>query len=426
MNNPPSYESKLEKLKSLGFEVPEMKKGLGVEAQGVLDNWHSLRSSLDYDIDGVVCRIDDEQVYEGLGLNGSRTKPLGAYAMKFPTVGVMTEIIDIEWSDDGGRFMSPVAILKPTIMENSVVRRVRVKAVDVYDKKIGVGSVVELHMAGEVIPHVKRIMSEPKDYTNEPKTCSYCESPLHRENTGLVCPLLSCPNKEAHRIVDFLKAVRIKGCGLEVARQAVDEGIGIEMIMEKRAPLLRHRFVKNWAKVVAQIASTKAPLSSLLKGSPIVGFGLGGAIRISEASPRIEDLRASSDPLNPLHEKLNAVLTEGNRVNFWAFITSDLFPHLSHWLQEETTEYKGDAFDLSPKSLNQMEGLVVCMTGSPDGYHKKALESHLLSLGAIIKPSVTKKTDLLYASITTSSKAVKAESLGIEVLPYPKSKGGLS
>lgn len=223
-----SKTEQFEKLKTLGFDTPINKKcNTNQEIEEVFNFFLSERTNLDYDIDGLVISIDDLDELNSLGyVSGDKQCPKGQIALKFPSIGSIVTIKEIEWSSEGAYHLAPVAIFDPVECGGAVIKRAHLKSLQwMRENNCGVGTIVELIRSGDVIPKITKVISNLVYEITIPNVCPVCNSLLIEDGAFLLCSNEMCIAKEAARINKFLSILKIKGLGFKTLLQYVQSGV---------------------------------------------------------------------------------------------------------------------------------------------------------------------------------------------------------
>ena len=190
------------------------------------------REALDYEIDGVVVKINDLAVQEALGSVGNA--PRGAVAFKFPGREAVTGLLDIQVNVGRMGTITPYALLEPVRLSGATIRQATLHNEDyIRERDIRKGDTVLVRRAGEVIPQVLRPLVELRTGEEQPwrmpKVCPSCGEPIVRPEGEVAhyCVNAACPAQLARRIEHFASrgAMEIEGLGEKMARQLVDEGL---------------------------------------------------------------------------------------------------------------------------------------------------------------------------------------------------------
>jgi DNA ligase (NAD+) len=179
-----------------------------------IEKWENeIRQKLDYEIDGLVFSIDNNEIQNEVGMSSNRPRAKMAY--KFKPETKLAKIIGIEWNAGRtGRF-TPVGKIEPIQLCGTKVSNVNLHNIsNVKELGIGVGSEVIVEKAGEIIPQVVKVIKKSKR-VKFPETCPYCSSTLEMDenDVNLWCYNKSCPSKQEENILHYVKSLELKGLG---------------------------------------------------------------------------------------------------------------------------------------------------------------------------------------------------------------------
>jgi len=427
----------LQSLKQWGFPINPLTRRCPTVID-VLDAYREIgekRADLDYDIDGVVYKVDRLDFQERLGMV-SRA-PRWAIAHKFPAEQAETvlEKIDIQVGRTGA--LTPVAHLKPITVGGVVVSRATLHNEDEIERKdVRVGDHVIIQRAGDVIPQVVRPVVEKRgDETTPyifPMACPECGSAAVREADEAVRRCtggLVCPAQAVERLKHFVSrnAFDIEGFGAKHIETFHEEGIvktpadifrigDIKETLEKR---------EGWgAQSVANLMTginerRTISLDRFIYALGIRQVGQATAKLLARHYTSLSNLRsaaaAASDPDTSAYEDLVNIDGIGPAVvdDIVAFFreaqNQTLLDDLDSLLEIE--EFAVQATTGSP-----INDKTVVFTGSLEKMSRNEAKARAESLGAKVTGSVSKKTDFVVVGADAGSKAKKAQDLGITVL----------
>jgi DNA ligase (NAD+) len=241
LKNPPdTHEEQIDLIKRLGLPAVKNFK-VCKDENVVIEEFQSLennRENLPFEIDGMVVKVDRLAFQKELG-ELSRS-PRWAIAWKFPSMTVVTKILDIEWNVGRTGVVTPLAILEPVYVGGVMVKRATLHNEDfIKDKDIRINDSVIIKRAGDVIPYVESVVTDVR-FGEEllpiiPSLCPSCNTPLFRSEGEVIlrCPnRTGCPAQLAESIIHF------------VSRPAMDiEGLGEKQILA----FINAGFIKNFA-----------------------------------------------------------------------------------------------------------------------------------------------------------------------------------
>lgn len=229
-----SHSEAMNLIKSWGFPV-ESHFSVSVGTNHILafwKQWAENRASLEYDIDGIVVKVNDLKKQKKIGF--VTRSPRWAAAFKLPSTEVRTKLIDIETSTGRTGIITPVAVLEPVYVDGSLVSRATLHNQDEISRKdLRIGDMVWLHKAGMVIPEIIGPIVELRNGGETPyvmpDTCPVCRKKAVKEKdkTALRCINIECPAKIVGSIIHFAskKAMNIEGLGIRNASILFEKGV---------------------------------------------------------------------------------------------------------------------------------------------------------------------------------------------------------
>lgn len=371
---------------------------------------------LDFDIDGLVFKIDEVAIRQQLGY--SSRVPRWAIAYKFPSTSKTTVVNTVDWQVGRTGKLTPVANLDPIELNGTVVRRATLHN-DAEIRRLGlaVGDTVLIHKGGEIIPKITGVVIElrPKDAVQiqAPTHCPICETPVVKnEDVDLYCPNPDCAAKVLAKIEHFVSRATfdIKGIGPELIIDLVDAfGVknGSDLYRLTLEDLLGEDIgEKTSEKVIAAIQkSKKISFDRFLFGLGIPELGASRAKTVALKAKTVEGL--SFDPawyrkLPDFGEKTAAIVAQG-----FADVKGEIDALLKAGVTplpvSEVTQ--GPLFDKS-----------AVVTGTFEEHSRTDVEDILRSFGAKVTSKVTSKTDLVVAGEKAGKKLGDAKQHGIKII----------
>lgn len=401
------------------------------------------RNDLNYDIDGVVVKVDSFASQEALGFT-SRA-PRWAIAFKFPPEEKETVLRDIRIQVGRTGVLTPVAEFDPVVVAGSTIARATLHNMDEIERRnVRVGDTIIVHKAGDVIPEVVGpvLAKRPSDSApfHMPALCPSCGSPVVHEEGEVAyrCISIDCPAQSLERLEHWQsrKAMDIDGMGPEMIGRLVAAGylrdvadIYDNLDAEKIAALPTSRTyqtttkthqagdpilvgVKTAKKLMDQIEKSKdRPFSRVIFGLGIQHVGSSVADALTVAFPSLQVLASATE------EQLAAVDGVGPVV---ASTIAEFFSipenlEVLHRLEAAGLRLADEA-PATPKLPQTLAGLTFVLTGSLDSLTREEAGEALKAWGAKVSGSVSKKTSYLVAGAKAGSKLTKAQSLGVPVL----------
>ena len=423
----------LEWLRTAGFTVNPNIRVVDSEAavHEFCKNALEHRGDLDYDIDGVVVKVDDFAIQAELGFTAKA--PRWAIAFKFPPEEKTTILRNVAVQVGRTGVLTPVAEFDPTTVDGSVVSRATLHNYDELARKdVRIGDTIIIHKAGDVIPEVVGAVMDlrPPDaqVPPVPSVCPSCGSPVFRDGAFLRCDSTECPAQLQTRLEHWVSrgAMDIDGLGTKIIENLVASGLLRDVVdfykldadtladvatgEEKKDGSPRVFGQKNAAKAIEQIeASKQRPFENLLFAIGIRNIGKTTAEALAKAFKTMDALMDASVPQLCQVDGIGEVVAEGIREFFDTQDNRDLIERL----REMGLQMAIDESDAKPQTL---AGLTFVLTGSLERYDRTTAEELLREYGAKTSGSVSKKTSYVVAGPGAGSKLRKAEELGIPVL----------
>lgn len=412
-------------LGGMGFPVnPEVKVLHGLaDVESHLVHWQKHRHDLDYEIDGVVVKVDDLSLQREMGFT-SRA-PRWAIAYKFPPEERTTKLIDIQVSIGRTGRATPFAQLEPVFVGGSTVEFATLHNQDqVAVKDVRPGDTVIVRKAGDVIPEVVGpVLSErPKGLRKWkfPTNCPVCGHVLVRPADEAVhrCLNLSCPARVAGAIEHFASrgAMDIEGLGEQRVQLFCELGLLSDVADIYSLDPERLKGLDKFADVSVQklldaIEGSKTkPLANLLVGLNIRHLGGAGSVALAEHFGHLDRIEAATEEELAGVEGVGSIIATS--VHEW--FADPINRAVIEKLRAAGVNLQGpEASDL-PQTL---EGLIVVVTGTLDGFTRDEAEAAIKGRGGKSPGSVSKKTTaVVIGAGPGASKVTKAEELGVPIL----------
>ncbi|MGG0459485.1 NAD-dependent DNA ligase LigA [Bacillus mycoides] len=424
----PSHSESLDFLGELGFKTnPNRRTCETIEdVIAYVAEWQEKRPHLDYEIDGIVIKVDDVAIQESLGTTAK--SPRWAIAYKFPAEEVLTRLTGIELSVGRTGVVTPTAELEPVRVAGTIVRRASLHNEDlIREKDIRIGDYVVVKKAGDIIPEVVNVIFDKRTGEEEeyhmPTHCPACESELVRleEEVALRCINPTCPAQIREGLIHFVSrnAMNIDGLGERVITQLFDADyirtFADLYSLTKEQLLQLERFgEKSATNLVQAIENSKEnSLERLLFGLGIRHVGAKAARTFAEHFETMDELvKATEEELktiNEIGEKMaQSVVTY--------FDNEDVLELLQQFKEYGVNmAYKGIKVTDLQNVESYFAGKTVVLTGKLEVMGRSEAKKKIEALGGKVTGSVSKSTDLVVAGEAAGSKLVQAEKHNVEV-----------
>jgi DNA ligase (NAD+) len=419
-----THEEKHRFLKILGFKTNSYNKYCK-NINDVFDfrnYWMKAREKLSYEIDGIVVIINDNKIFDKLGVVGKA--PRGAIAFKFPLKQATTIVEDIKVQVGRTGALTPVAYLKPVQIGGTIVSRATLHNEDEI-KRLGVkiGDTVIVGKAGDVIPDIIKVLKELRTGREKefimPKKCPSCGGLVKKENNEVVyrCVNPNCFAVLKEKFYHFVskKAFDIEGLGPKIIDRFLEEGLisdvsDIFNLKEGDIASLERFGEKSAQNLINAIRSRKKiSLERFIFALGIRQVGEETARDLAKNFRSIENLKnASIEELLKIKD-IGPVVAE-NIYNWFRKKENIKLLEKLKKIGVEIEEEKSEAKDGKLKGLNFVfTGELKTMTRDQAG--KKVRE-----LGGDISGSVSKNTDYVVVGENPGSKLEKAKKLGIKII----------
>ena len=423
---PNTHYDRLQWLKSIGIPVnPEIRLCNGTDE--VLDFYRDIqnkRSSLGYDIDGTVLKINDIALQEKLGFISKA--PRWAIAYKFPAQEELTRLNDVEFQVGRTGAITPVAKLEPVFVAGVTVSNATLHNGDEIERlDIAIGDTVVIRRAGDVIPQIIGVLHDRRPADARPiifpKTCPVCDSAIVRIEGeavarctgGLFC---AAQRKEALKHFVSRKAMDIDGVGGKLIEQLVDRELihtpaDLFKLDLTTLTRLERMGAKSAENALASLEKAKnTTLARFIFALGIREVGEATALNLANHFKTLEALQNAD--LEALQQVPDVGEVVANRIlAFWhephnVAVVNDLIAQGVHW----------DDVEVKEVGENLFKGKTVVLTGTLTQMGRNEAKALLQEMGAKVSGSVSAKTDFVIAGDAAGSKLTKAQELGVAVL----------
>lgn len=415
----------LKYLKELGFKTnPNMQVCSGIdEVVELCKKFEEKREHLDYEIDGVVIKIDNLKYQEALAQT-SRS-PRWAIAYKFPPIQKETIIEDITVQVGRTGTLTPVAFLKPINLSGVIVKRATLHNEDEIRRKgIKIKDHVIVQRAGDVIPEIVKVIKDKrkgkeKEF-NMPSTCPVCGGKVMREEdeAALRCINSACPAKLRESIKHFAsrEAMDIEGVGDAISDELVDKKLvkdAADLYFLEKSDILKleRKADKSAQNILDAISGSKnRDFNRVIYGLGIRHVGRHTAEILADNFNNIDELS------NAKEENLSNISGIGPKIALSIFS----FFSEKHNI-EVINKFKKAGVNLSNinkevKNKSALSGKTFVFTGELSSFGRDEAQRKVRELGGKYSSSVGKKTDYVVAGENPGSKYKKAQKLGVKIL----------
>jgi DNA ligase (NAD+) len=421
-----SHWEALEWLREHGFRVNGDVKRLGSEDEVVAQclDWERRRGALDFEIDGVVVKVDQVELQRRLGVVGR--DPRWAIAWKFPPTTKVTKLLDIAWNVGKYGDLHPFAVLEPVGIAGVTVKLATLhNEEDLARKDIRVGDEVIVLRAGDVIPQV--ISPAPhaveragrSDPPQPPTNCPICSTKTIK-NEGSVftyCPNRQCPGRRWQLLKHFVSqgAMDVEGLGEKQVSQLLDSGLVrtagdfYRLTEEQLLELEGFAQISAQRLIEAIAASKERPFGRVLFGIGIEGVGSVTGRNLAQHFRTIDNLIDASA------EDIAGVPGIGPIVA--GLIAEQLADEDMRALIDDLRAL-GLSFEQegAPPGEGPLAGKALVLTGTLPELTREQATERILAAGGRVVSGVSKKTDYVVAGDSPGSKLEKAERLGVAVV----------
>ena len=387
-----------------------------------LNKMEDKRANLPYEIDGIVCKVNNFNLQNKLG-NRSRS-PRWAIAGKFKAQQVTTTILNIIPSIGRTGAITPVAKLEPVEVGGVIVSNATLHNQDEINKKdTRIGDTVLLQRAGDVIPEIIKVILDKRPTNTQkyqlPDFCPECNSEIVKPINEAVarCHNFSCPAQIKGRITHFISrnAMNIDGFGVKLVNQLVDNNLvfnisDIFTLSKTKLLTLERMGEKSAENILSSIEKSKSTSFSKF----IYALGIRN---IGEHSSKVLDKYFNSD-LKKLKvadiEKLESIPEIGaimaeSIINFFAYKNNEL---LIQNCIDLGVNFNNSSIKINP----ELENKIFVFTGTLTQFSRNDAKTMLEKSGANTSNSISKKIDYLIIGSNPGSKKQKAKELGIKII----------
>lgn len=421
-----THVENLEHLKTLGFPVAPYRICQTMEeVLEECDRWENERHQLEYDIDGLVIKVNNLAQREALGLK--EKSPRWATAYKFKAEEQETIVKDIVVQVGRTGVITPKAVFEPIRVAGSLITYATLHNEDfIREKDLRIHDRVVIHKAGDVIPEVIRVIKEARTGEEElfrmPNQCPSCGSPLKRlpSEAALRCTnSRGCPAQNIRRLIHYASrgAMDIEGLGESMVEKLADAGLvnsiaDFYRLTSSEVAKLEGMGEKSADNLIRAIKDSKErDLGNLLFGLGIPLIGSKAAKQLARAFGSLSALRLAS------REELVALDEVGEKMadSILSYFESPENQAMMEDLNELGVNFVSKDLPESEEKSG-IQGKTFVLTGTLEQFTREEAQALIEKFGGKTSSSVSKRTDFVLAGKEAGSKLAKAKELGVTIL----------
>ncbi len=396
-------------------------------------DWSSKRSSYEFEIDGIVFKLDDLAQRENLGMTAHH--PRWALAWKFPSQEAHSVLLDVDWQTGRTGVVTPVARIAPQMVGGVTVENVTLHNVGEVERlDVKIGDKVTITRRGDVIPKIienlgratigdldSRFHADGTEFVGElfhrdipiPKECPACGRELTMEGAFLRCVALECDARMARALTYWCRTLEMDGIGEKLIEALLENGLVVTIadlyrLGHSQITSLERMGDKSAYNVLDELAKTRTlNLAKFLHALGMERIGPEVATTISQHFATLEKLLHWTDEgeddelttIDGIGDKVAAIFRNG--INKRRTLINELSTIIT-------------VTDESQPSSGKFDGKSFCITGSLSR-PRKEIALAIKNSGGKVVGSVSSNLDILVAGEKAGSKLAKAESLGVTV-----------
>jgi DNA ligase (NAD+) len=422
----PTHADELDWMRERGFKVEE-EIAIHEAVDEVVERcrwWEDRREQLDFEIDGVVVKVNERALWRELGVVGR--EPRWAIAWKFPPITATTKLEHVFWNVGRTGSLFPFASLKPVHVGGVTVSTATLhNEEDLARKDVREGDEVVVTRAGDVIPQVvaplvQRRKGKRLRRAKPPKKCPACGTPTIKPDDGVftICPnKRGCPGQNFQHVKHFAAVMDIEGLGEKLSARFLEEGLIrdqadiYDLTAERLTGLDGFGEVSARNLIEAIDASKGQPFGIVLFALGLPGVGYVTAQALGEHFGTIDALLAADTTEIERVEGVGPIMAEQLREELAEEPTLELI----HRLRE-----RGLRFELSAAERRAAEGPLdgktLVLTGTLPELSREEATKLIRRAGGKVTGSVSRNTDYVVAGDSPGTKRAKAEELGVEIV----------
>lgn len=388
------------------------------EVYKVCESTLKVRDKLDFEIDGMVVKVNDSFNFYDAGFSGK--DPIAATAYKFPSESGFAVLESVDWTIGKTGMIIPTANISSVEINGVTIRRVALHNLKfVIDNQLHIEDTLVIERSGDVIPYMKAVRYELRPDgakpVQHPSSCPFCGTATEYDGTRLWCTNVVCPERRKRLVEAWVGKgyMDIKGLGTEIVTHLTSEGIVTDVadLYSLDLQTLQDMFGdKTGQNIIDGLTQSKsADWVDTFGALGIDGVGRTAARLITDKYPSAKSmLTATEDSLQQIPGIGPATAEKAIQ---W-------FRLKSNWQLLERLESVG--FNLEqPTTVRDdnlpLSGITFCVTGTLQRPRAEII-SEIETMGATFHKSVKKNTDVLIAGDNAGSKVAKAEKYNIPVI----------
>jgi DNA ligase (NAD+) len=411
----------------------------------ITEYWTEKRDSIEWEIDGVVIKLDLLSKRESLGMTAHH--PRWALAWKFPPEEASTVLMDVDWQVGRTGTVTPVARVAPVTVSGVTVENVTLHNSGEVDRlKISIGDKVKLVRRGDVIPKIVAVIGKAtiadiegrihsdgtQFYENLPEYsqiiiptfCPRCETNLIHDGAFIRCINMNCPSRLERTVLYWARSLELDGVGEKLVQQLCSEGLvkslpDLYELKVSEISSLERMGIKSASNVIRELESSKKmSLSKFLSALGIPGIGPELATSVATKVSSIENLLILVNKRNEEMVENNSAIDQLIEIDgIGAKVASQILDGLA--IRMDTVRRLQSHLEIhseaTPLSNGSLIGNTFCITGTLTR-SRKEIALLIKSNGGKIVNSVSKNLSYLVAGDSAGSKLENANRLGVEVI----------
>ena len=411
----------------------------------ITEYWTEKRGSIEWEIDGVVIKLDLISKRESLGMTAHH--PRWALAWKFPPEEAHTVLMDVDWQVGRTGTITPVARVAPVTVSGVTVENVTLHNPGEVDRlQIAIGDKVKIVRRGDVIPKIVEVIGkaaktdiearthsdgskfdeELPDYSQIiiPTLCPRCDTNLIQDGAFLRCTNMNCPSRLERTILYWARSLEMDGIGVKLAQQLCSEGLvkslpDLYNLKISDISNLERMGLKSATNVIKELESSKRiSLSMFLSALGIPGIGPELATSVANQVTSIENLLYLVNQRNENIDEDNSAVTQLIEIDgIGVKVANQILDGLT--IRMDTVKKLQTHLDIysesKPLSNGSLSGNTFCITGTLTR-SRKEIALLIKSNGGKVVSSVSKNLNYLLAGDSAGSKLENAISLGVQVI----------